>query len=107
MGLQSPNSGGLYGTGSNPNSHYVSPHSTQSGTYVQPHYQTNPNNSQLDNYSTRGNLNPYTGQYASAALLKSCAAVGSRCQTCHDDDYAHDGDAVVIGRQHVHDGKAE
>lgn len=32
------------------------------GTYVQPHYQTAPNNSLLDNYSTRGNTNPYTGR---------------------------------------------
>ena len=32
------------------------------GTYVQPHMQTNPNSTRLDNYSTRGNVNPYTGQ---------------------------------------------
>jgi opacity protein-like surface antigen len=32
------------------------------GTYVQPHYQTAPNNTRLDNYSTQGNVNPYTGQ---------------------------------------------
>ena len=50
------------GTGSNPNSHYVQPHVTQQGTYVAPHYQTNPNRTQMDNYGTRGNVNPYTGQ---------------------------------------------
>lgn len=55
-------SGGLYGTGSNPSSHYVSPYTTPSGTYVQPHYQTNPNGTQRDNYGTLGNVNPYTGQ---------------------------------------------
>jgi uncharacterized membrane protein len=54
---------GLYGTGSNPNSHYVSPHTNSNGTYVGGHYRTNPNNTQLDNYGTRGNLNPYTGTY--------------------------------------------
>jgi hypothetical protein len=32
------------------------------GTYVQPHYRSAPNNTTLDNYSTRGNVNPYTGQ---------------------------------------------
>jgi hypothetical protein len=53
---------GLYGTGSNPNAHVVRPYVTQQGTYVQPHVQTNPNRTQLDNYSTRGNINPYTGQ---------------------------------------------
>jgi hypothetical protein len=56
-------SGSGYGTGSNPNSHYVSPYTRNDGTYVAPHYQTNPNNTQMDNYGTRGNLNPYTGQY--------------------------------------------
>jgi hypothetical protein len=54
-------SSGLSGTGSNPSSHYVSPHTTSTGTYVSGHYQTNPNGTQLDNYGTRGNVNPYTG----------------------------------------------
>jgi hypothetical protein len=54
---------GLYGTGSNPNMHTVRPYITQQGTVVQPHMQTNPNNTQFDNFSTRGNFNPYTGQY--------------------------------------------
>jgi hypothetical protein len=54
---------GLYGTGSNPNSHYVQPHYNSNGTFTQGHYQTNPNNTQFDNYSARGNYNPYTGQY--------------------------------------------
>ena len=59
--IQQTNPYGL-GTGSNPNNHYVQPHVTQQGTYVAPHYQTNPNNTQMDNYGTRGNVNPYTGQ---------------------------------------------
>jgi hypothetical protein len=65
---QQPNTGlygsgsGLYGTGSNPESHYVRPYTRQDGTYVQEHQQTNPNNTQFDNYGTRGNVNPYTGQ---------------------------------------------
>jgi hypothetical protein len=50
-----------YGTGSNPNSHGVSGYTTNSGTYVAPHQQTNPNSTQTDNYGTRGNVNPYTG----------------------------------------------
>jgi uncharacterized protein YdeI (BOF family) len=32
-----------YGTGSNPNSHGVGGYTTNNGTYVQPHQQTNPN----------------------------------------------------------------
>jgi hypothetical protein len=51
----------LNGTGSNPNSHAVHGYTTNSGTYVPPHQQTNPNSTQTDNYGTRGNVNPYTG----------------------------------------------
>jgi hypothetical protein len=49
------------GTGSNPNSHPVQGYTTNSGTYVPPHQQTNPNGTQRDNYSATGNVNPYTG----------------------------------------------
>jgi hypothetical protein len=51
---------GLYGTGSNPNTHAVRPYVTPQGTYVQPHHQTNPNNTQLDNFSTRGHVTRVT-----------------------------------------------
>lgn len=42
--------------------HYVSGHVTKNGTYVSGHYQTNPNATRNDNYSTRGNINPHTGE---------------------------------------------
>lgn len=41
---------------------YVNGYFKQDGTYVQPHVRTNPDNSRLNNYSTQGNTNPYTGQ---------------------------------------------
>ncbi|WP_199720782.1 hypothetical protein [Azospirillum cavernae] len=41
---------------------YVNGYGRRDGTYVAPHYQTAPNNNPFDNYSTRGNINPYTGQ---------------------------------------------
>lgn len=43
-------------------SHYRSGYTTRSGTYVAPSYATNPNGTLLDNYSTKGNVNPYTGR---------------------------------------------
>ena len=55
-------SNGGYGTGSNSNSNTVNPYVRQDGGYVAGHQRTNPNNSQLDNYGTRGNYNPYSGQ---------------------------------------------
>ncbi len=32
------------------------------GTYVAPHYRSNPNSTRFDNWSTRGNFNPFTGK---------------------------------------------
>lgn len=43
-------------------SHAVRGYNRADGTYVQPHMQTNPNETKLDNWSTRGNSNPYTGR---------------------------------------------
>ena len=43
-------------------SHYVRGYVRKDGTYVSPHYQTNPDSSVLNNWSTRGNVNPYTGK---------------------------------------------
>jgi hypothetical protein len=51
-------SGGGGGAGG---SHSVHGYVTKGGTYVAPHYRTNPNSYRLDNWSTKGNLNPYTG----------------------------------------------
>jgi hypothetical protein len=52
---------GLSGTGSNPSSHSVSPYVNSNGAYVAGHNATNPNNTQRDNFGTRGNVNPNTG----------------------------------------------
>jgi hypothetical protein len=60
-GYQAPSYGG-YGTGANPQGHYVQPHTRSDGRTTGGHYQSNPNNTTLDNWSTRGNTNPYTGQ---------------------------------------------
>ena len=38
---------------------YVKP---STGRYVAPSYRTSPNKYKWDNYSTRGNINPYTGK---------------------------------------------
>jgi len=41
------------------------------GTYVQPHYKTSPNKSKLDNYSTKGNINPFTGKKGTVSPYKT------------------------------------
>jgi len=42
--------------------HYTRGYVRRDGTYVQPHMSTNPNSTKLDNWSTKGNVNPYTGK---------------------------------------------
>lgn len=44
---------------------YVRPHVRSDGTYVEGHYRSRPDNSSLNNYSTQGNTNPFTGQQGS------------------------------------------
>ena len=46
----------------NPNYHRVKGYYRKDGTYVRPHYRTNPNSTNRDNYSTLGNTNPHTGK---------------------------------------------
>ena len=41
---------------------YVHGYMRKNGTYVEPYVRTTSNNSVYDNYSTKGNSNPYTGQ---------------------------------------------
>lgn len=43
-------------------SHSVRGHVTQKGTYVAPHRATNPDKSKSNNWSSKGNSNPYTGK---------------------------------------------
>lgn len=50
------------GSSSNSSSTYVDGYQRSNGTYVSPHYRTTPNSSVYDNYSYRGNYNPYTGR---------------------------------------------
>lgn len=46
----------------NPNHVYVKGYTRKDGTYVRGHYRTAPNSTNRDNFSTRGNYNPYTGK---------------------------------------------
>src|SRR4051794_13739947 len=41
---------------------YTRPYVRRDGTVVEGHYSTEPNQYRFDNYSGRGNTNPYTGE---------------------------------------------
>lgn len=51
----------LSGTGSNSSVEYVSGYTKSNGTTVQGYYRTKANSYNLDNFSAKGNYNPYTG----------------------------------------------
>ena len=40
------------------------------GSYVMPSYRTSPNKTLFDNYSTKGNYNPYTGKIGAKSPYK-------------------------------------
>ena len=50
------------GTGLNSNSHSVRGYTRKDGTYVPAHRQSNPDKNFQNNWSTKGNRNPYTGK---------------------------------------------
>jgi len=41
---------------------YVSPYTRRDGTQIQGHMRSDPNDTKSDNWSTKGNMNPYTGK---------------------------------------------
>lgn len=47
---------------SNPRSTTTRGYVKKNGTYVEPSHRTSPNRTQRDNYSSKGNVNPYTGK---------------------------------------------
>ena len=82
----SGNSSNLYGIQSqtNPNSKYQQGYQKSNGTYVQDHYKTESNNTNLDNFSTQGNSNPYTLQSGTRAQDYSSEALNyGQEQTIH------------------------
>jgi len=46
----------------------VKGYTTKKGKIVQPYYKTAPNKTKLDNYSTKGNVNPYSGKVGKKKL---------------------------------------
>lgn len=64
---------------------WVRGYTRKDGTYVQPHYRSDRNNSPYDNYSTKGNINPYTGKKGTKDPDKSYGGYGS--QSNHQYDY--------------------
>lgn len=43
--------------------HAISGYTRSNGSYVKPAHATNPDSTRNNNYSTKGNVNPYTGKF--------------------------------------------
>lgn len=43
----------------------------KNGTYVAPHYRSSPNQTTSDNWSIKGNVNPYTGEEGSKSVISN------------------------------------
>lgn len=48
---------------------FVNGYYRSNGTYVAPHYRSDPDGIYNNNWSVQGNVNPYTGQYGTRAPL--------------------------------------
>ena len=57
---------------------YVRGYTRKNGTYVKPHYRSRPNSSIRDNWSTKGNTNPYTGRQGTRNLNQNRGTFGNR-----------------------------
>ena len=49
----------------------VKSHITKQGVYKPPSYRTSPNGTKIDNYSSKPNVNPYTGKTGAVDPLKT------------------------------------
>lgn len=70
-------------------SSYVSGYFKKNGTYVQGYYRTAPNNTRLDNFSTKGNYNPYTGKYGTVSPYKSYTTPSYKVPTYKSPTYKY------------------
>jgi hypothetical protein len=68
---------------------YVQPHVNRDGTYVQGHYRTAPDSTPFNNYSTQGNVNPYTGQSGTVNPYTLPQPSYGQQQRCHKDMYGN------------------
>jgi hypothetical protein len=77
---------------------YVSGYTRSNGTYVSGHYRSSPNHTKSDNFSTYGNVNPYTGKIGTKTYYdynnygRSSSNSGSTSSS-HSNTYSSDYDS--------------
>ena len=64
---------------------YVNGYTRSDGTYVQSYHRSSADSTQLNNYSTRGNTNPYSGQTGTVNVMTPSHNYGSN----YGSGYSH------------------
>ena len=58
---------------------WVNGYTRSDGTYVSGHYRSDANSTKSDNWSTKGNVNPYTGEAGTKTFGGSCSSLSLNC----------------------------
>jgi len=75
------------GTGSNSETEYVEGYYRDDGTYVEGYYRTEKNDYNLDNFSAKGNYNPYTGETGDKIYDSPYNSLHNKDYDIDKDDY--------------------
>jgi len=68
---------------------YVKGYTRKNGTYVAPHYRSSSNSTAKDNWSTKGNVNPYTGKRGTKVISNDSFNSGSASENANfGSDYS-------------------
>jgi len=73
----------------NSSSTYVDGYYKSNGTYVSGYYRTTPNNTNTDNYTTKPNVNPYTGKNGTVVPDNSYGNSKSRTKSNTGNAYSY------------------
>lgn len=90
---------------------HVKGYTRKDGTYVAPHVRTSPNKTKSDNYSTKGNMNPYTGKVGTKPrddeAKSTTTSAPSTSRKGAEISKTHTGDSKIVGWVAVQSGMAE
>lgn len=66
---------------------WVNGYIRQDGTYVHGYWRSSSDWSQYNNFSTKGNMNPYTGRRGYRAVQPSVPSINNTYRSFYDDNY--------------------
>lgn len=88
----------------NPKHIYVKGH-WRNGTYVQPYYRTAPNSTNRDNFSTQGNVNPYTGKPGWISPDNRYSSTSNRQSSARSNQNQYNTDLITSHNERIKVGK--